>query len=373
MFVEKKSSFSIRQLLPVFALVLIQNSQALADSLAISEVPALFDRSPSVSTRIPRHATPDDLNGTHAGYSPSDIRAAYGLDPVNKSSDGGSGQVIAIIDAYGSSTLLDDVNAFSDAYGLPEMDSDSLTIACVVIKSGKVSADPSLCKSKPPKGVTTAVLQDSASETTVDVEWAHAIAPGAKILVLLAPDMAIASAAETIAIATQYSLPTGEKAGQVSMSFGAPESDLGADFEKQATSIFKGATFIAAAGDAGAQVNWPSVDPNVLAVGGTTLHYSNSGTTETAWSGSGGGVSTVFDISSASYQSPWQTTGFRTVPDVAANADFKNTPYSFYCSVSSCGKSFSFRSVEHRRGDELRLPGLGGAGRSSQCCQVVEQ
>src|SRR5204863_6759825 len=80
-------------------------------------------------------------------------------------------------------------------------------------------------------------------------------------------------------------------------------------------------TFTASSGDNGAGVEWPAVSPYVLAVGGTTLYLDSNGnrTSETAWSGSGGGISSFY--SEPAYQNGWQTSNRRGVPDVSYLAD----------------------------------------------------
>jgi subtilase family serine protease len=105
------------------------------------------------------------------GYSPDEVRTAYGLYDVYNAGYDGAGETIVITDAYGSSTIADDAATFSSLYGLPPVD---LTI----VKAPGISNNPH----------GPALGWDS--ETTLDVEWAHAIAPGARIALVLATDRA---------------------------------------------------------------------------------------------------------------------------------------------------------------------------------------
>jgi subtilase family serine protease len=100
------------------------------------------------------------------GYSPSEVRTAYGLNALYQAGFDGTGETIVITDAYGSSTLAGDVATFCQDYNLPPVD---LTI----VKAQGISNNP---HGSPIWDV----------ETTLDVEWAHAIAPGAKIALVLA-------------------------------------------------------------------------------------------------------------------------------------------------------------------------------------------
>lgn len=116
--------------------------------------------------------------------------------------------------------------------------------------------------------------------------------------------------------------------GVVSMSFGAAE----AGFTEQVDSAFSGAgmSYLAATGDWGTGVFWPSVSPQVVAVGGTTLTWSGSGTrSETAWSGTGGGLSAY--TARPAYQTAaipgLGTPVRRTLADVAFNADPSSGQY----------------------------------------------
>jgi hypothetical protein len=220
------------------------------------------------------------------GYTPTMMRHAYGFDQV---AGNGAGQVIAIVDAYGNPTMQQDLDAFCASFGIP---STTLQIAY-------------------PEGKPTAQDTDWAEETSLDVEWAHAIAPGAQILLVVSPD-----ASASLFSAAQYA---GAHASQVSMSWGGSEYPGETSYD----TIFNipGVAFFASSGDDGAGVQYPAASPYVTGVGGTTLNLTPGGDviSETAWSGSGGGVSAYEAV--PAFQTEWQTSASREVPDVSYDAD----------------------------------------------------
>ena len=230
--------------------------------------------------------TASATNGV-AGYTPAQVRHAYGFDQIKGD---GTGQTIGIIVAYGSPTLVQDVAAFSTAFGLPAA---KITVAY-------------------PQG-TTATNIGWALETSLDVEWAHAIAPGAKILVVVARSASLTN----LLAAVDYAVSQG--AAQISMSWGGPEfsGETGFDYHFNVP----GVTFFAASGDNGAGTSWPAASPYVVSVGGTTLHLDGAGNvlSETGWSGSGGGVSS-FEVRPG-FQNAWNTSANRSIPDVSYAAD----------------------------------------------------
>ena len=243
------------------------------------------------------------------GHSPAQIAQAYGFNQVNFDNGAiagnGAGQTIAIVDAYYAPTIASDLQKFDAQFGL--------------------AAPPSLTQY-----VEQGATVDSgwALETALDVEWAHAMAPGANIDLIEANNSSLGSLLSAVNFARN--LPS---VSVVSMSWGTSEFAAETQFDSLFTtpSGHIGITFVASAGDAGAGTTWPSVSPNVLAVGGTSLTTSGSGAYvgESAWSGSGGGVS-LFE-SEPSYQSSVQSTGSRTTPDVAYDAD----PYSGFAVYDS--------------------------------------
>jgi subtilase family serine protease len=234
-------------------------------------------------------------------YTPATIRQAYGfnlLSPNYTSGTTGSGQTIAIIDAYsalggsGQSNLYNDVNQFDTAYGLPAL------TPTVLSQTGT------------PNGLPT-YNAGWAEETTLDVEYAHAIAPGATI------ELIEAKSSSTTNLFTAASYAASHGATVVSMSFGGSESS-----SYDSTFNRTGVTFVASSGDNGSStgVSSPADSQYVIGVGGSSLTTVNGiYSAETAWSGSGGGISKI--ESRPSYQNGVQTSSFRTVPDVAYDAD----------------------------------------------------
>jgi hypothetical protein len=152
------------------------------------------------------------------------------------------------------------------------------------------------------------------------VEWAHAIAPGARIVVVEARS---ASTQDLLAAVRTARAMAGVSV--VSMSWGGSEyaGQTASDSVFTTPAGHTGITFVAASGDAGSAggAEWPSSSANVVAVGGTTLRVTASGVYqgESVWAGSGGGRSRY--ESEPAYQRTIQASGRRTTPDVAFDAD----------------------------------------------------
>ena len=134
---------------------------------------------PSATYQGNRYAT--DATNTCPGYIPSDLQTAYGLNSLYNKGWDGTGQTIIIVDAYGSPTIQQDANTFSAAYGLPSLTSSNFQIYY-------------------PGGPITSCCYGWDTETTLDVEWAHSVAPGANIALVLAPDASSLDIAEFWAI-----------------------------------------------------------------------------------------------------------------------------------------------------------------------------
>lgn len=233
-----------------------------------------------------------------SGYSPGDVRTAYGLP-----STGGSG-TIAIIDAYDDPRVASDLAAFSANFGLPTAN----------LEVYKMS---SLIKSN----VNWAV------EISLDVQWAHAIAPSAKILLVEARSNSLGD----LLAAVNYARGRSDVVA-VSMSWGASEFSGETSYDSYFTSNY-GASFFASSGDTGGAIIWPSSSVNVVSVGGTTLTTSGGVVTETAWSGSGGGVSAYEPV--PAYQNGLGYSK-RATPDVSYDAD-PNTGFAVYDSYGYSG------------------------------------
>jgi hypothetical protein len=234
-------------------------------------------------------------------FTPAQIRHAYGFDQVTFNGGtvkgDGSGQTIAIVDAFDNPNIVNDLHTFDARFGL---------------------ADPVLTKVTSPGQSTPAYNASWATEIALDVEWAHAIAPGANILLVETQSNALSDLLGGVNYARNY-----DGVVAVSMSWG------GAEFsgEKAFDSIFttptghRGVTFVASSGDSGPGAQYPAASPNVVSVGGTSLTVSDAQGTygsETAWSGSGGGTSQL--ESQPSYQNGLPTSQ-RTTTDVAYAGD----------------------------------------------------
>jgi subtilase family serine protease len=245
-----------------------------------------------------------------SGLSPSQIKAVYNLP-----AGGGSG-TIAIVDAYDNPNAEADLNTFSAQFGLPACTTANHCFTKVSMAPGKLRAD---------KGW--------ALESALDTQWAHAIAPGAKILLVEAKS---ASGNDLLA-AVDYARNRADVVA-VSMSWGGSEFSGESSYDSHFVSSY-GVAFFASSGDSGAGVSWPAASSNVIGVGGTTLNFINGiFSSETAWSGSGGGLS-KYELQpgyQATYGVP-QANGKRAVPDVSYNADYQNSGVSVYDSYGYKG------------------------------------
>jgi hypothetical protein len=230
-------------------------------------------------------------------YTPAQITHAYGIDLVKFASGtikgDGTGQTIAIVDAFDDPTILSDLQHFDATFGLP---------------------DPPSFQKAYAQGSRPAQDTGWNLEEALDVEWAHAIAPKANIVLVEAADSSAASlyGADVFAASLQG-------VSVVSNSWGSSEyaSEMSAD----SNFIHSGVTFIFSAGDSGAPAGYASASPNVLSVGGTTLNLDSNGNwlSETGWSNGGGGPS-QFEPK-PSFQSGVTISSTRATPDVAFDGD----------------------------------------------------
>jgi subtilase family serine protease len=260
-----------------------------------------------------------------SSFTPAQVRTAYGFDQIpfivaNSGSTyiaynayAGKGETIAIVDAYNDPNIFSDLAAFNTAYSLPQMVSGSSTTSPTfnVYYVGGGGNDHLV--STPP-----ANNSGWATEISLDVEWAHAMAPQANIQLFEAAGADDSSLLNAIDWA-RYS-----GAQVVSMSFGGGEWSGETSWDAQRFTSYpnKNVTFVASSGDRGSSggAHWPAVSPNVVGVGGTTLNVTNNTSSETtAWSGSGGGISDL--ESEPAYQNSVQSSGSREVPDVAYDAN----------------------------------------------------
>ncbi len=296
-------------------------------------------------------------------YGPDQLQTAYNEQPLFNAGITGAGQTIVIVDSFGSPTIEADLAVFDAQYNLPAPPSFK-----IIQPAGKVPAwDPTDANGD----------VGWAGETTLDVEWAHSMAPGANILLVETPVAETEGTAGMPQIVKAENYVINHHLGQViSQSFGATEQTFpsAASIQGLRSAYFNAArnhvTVLAATGDLGATddanaagtllythrtVDWPSSDPLVTAVGGTQLALLSTGqrtqadrvwndstnyALNNAFSGSpgptalatGGGLSTVFARPSYQDSVAGLVGAARGVPDIsmsAACSGLVNTYQSF--------------------------------------------
>lgn len=320
-----------RRLLALLAtLLLLSACSPLSNVGVTSPTPTVPAQSPT-STAI---ATCPAQIGPGACRTPYDLRVAYGVQSLIQRGFTGKGQTIVDIVSFGSPTLQHDMDVFDRQFGLPP-----ITIK-VISPVGTVPFNPA-----------TKDMPGWAGETELDVQVIHAIAPDARIVVLTSP---VDETEGTIGLPQfrqleQYALKN-HLGNIISQSFGASEVTLKDTagqqeiqkwdaFFKQATTQ-QGITFFASSGDNGATdyadlqatklsptptTSFPTDDPWVTSVGGTTLKGTAPALHEIAWSMSGGGFSSFFTTPSYQRTLPASVQNLlknrRGVPDVAGDAN----------------------------------------------------
>jgi subtilase family serine protease len=268
-------------------------------------------------------------------YQAAQIQNAYNITPLLNRGINGAGRTIVIVDAYGSPTIASDLQNFDAVMGLPN---PSFT---VITPAG----------SPPPFDANDPNQFGWSVETTLDVQWAHVTAPGARIVLAVAASNNDSDILNTTKYVVEHNL-----GDVISQSFGEAEACMDPTLLNEQHAVFaeavrKGITLFASSGDSGASqpscdpnssdalfaASTPASDPNVTAVGGTSLTADASTgayQSETAWTEpfgcnppavaasdvncSGGGFSAVY--ARPDYQSALQKNRARGVPDVAYNA-----------------------------------------------------
>jgi subtilase family serine protease len=269
-------------------------------------------------------------------YQPSEIQAAYGLDKLYAAGLDGRGQTVAIVDAFGSTTIQEDLATFSAVMGLPPGDLTVLGTPTESAFSGTANSG-------------------WAIETTLDVEWVHAIAPRAKILLVVAEDNSFDNLFAGIVAASFV-----PGVSVISNSWGNIELATTPELRQAADGIFKyissrGIAINFSSGDSGdeainlgvADADWPASSPWVTAIGGVSLSLRNDNhiAFQTAWGnnltmiadaqdlgsppldpvfnegfvfGGGGGVSDVYEKPRFQRRLPGDR---RQIPDISWLAD----------------------------------------------------
>ena len=264
---------------------------------------------------VTKAITPLTPATTTGPFNPLQIRQIYGFDKLSLN---GAGTTIAIVDAYNDPTIIQDLNTFDTEFSLP-------TAQLTIHKT------------------TTTNNAKWDLETALNVEWAHAIAPAANILLV----EATSDSTDDLMTAVNYAR-NAAGVSVVSMSFSTPEFEQSWNPGSGPIKIrpistathslrrkgIQPVSFVSAAGDVGSRVVYPSTSPNVLAVGGTVITASEatkvaassvpnnwqsmSYDIESAWSDGGGGFSGV--ESRPAYQNGFDTGSMRSTPDVAYGA-----------------------------------------------------
>jgi subtilase family serine protease len=248
---------------------------------------------------------------TPTGLSPAQVKSLYNF---STSTTAGAGKTIAIVDAYDDPGAANDLNTFNSTFGLP---------ACTVANGCFTKVNQT--------GGTRYPRSNSgwALEISLDIQWAHAVAPGAKILLVEA-----SSNSFTNLLAAEDYAKT--HANYVSNSWGG--SEFSGETNYDAHFVQPGVSVFVSAGDSGLPAQYPSTSPNVISVGGTTLNCNGgsgcnaTSTTlnaapngETGWNSSGGGCSAYETATpaQAAFNQYGQVNcgGRRATPDVALDAD----------------------------------------------------
>ncbi|WP_433975634.1 S53 family peptidase [Tunturiibacter lichenicola] len=272
-------------------------------------------------------------------YNAASLQAAYGLTAAYKKGLDGTGQTIVLVEAYGDSTIEKDANVFSNLMGLPALTSSNFQI---VYPEGQ------------PANPNAGVLTGWNTEIALDVDWAHAMAPGAKIVVVVTTGQDSEDFQDAIRYVVSHKL-----GNSVSNSYEIDTDLIAGSLEQKSwdqtleVATAKGISVNFSTGDSGDEglgtpvgaAGVPSVSPHATAVGGTSILNqvgSSTGTITTGWgsvgnylmqggivqdppagnsffvAGSGGGESIFFP--KPSWQKALPGTG-RQTPDVSALAD----------------------------------------------------
>src|SRR6266566_197733 len=249
-----------------------------------------------------------------SGETPQSIRPVYNLP-----SSGGS-NIIAIVDAYDYPTAENDLNVFSSVLGLPPCTTANGCFTKIYASGHQPRANCGW-----------------AQEAALDIEWAHAMAPSAKIVLVEAASNRFNDLFAAVDVASNY-IASHSVPGEISMSWGGSEFSSETGYDQHFTT--PNIVYFASSGDTGGVTIYPGVSPNVVSSGGTTIHRDASGNflSETGWSGSGGGPSKYEPR--PTYQSAVSAIvgSQRGVPDFSFDAD-PNSGVSVYDSTSCQGMS----------------------------------
>ena len=286
---------------------------------AVTKVPGRNACMVLIRTNVQHHSQSSlgpDAAPVGDGYGPSNLQSAYLLP----SSTAGSGQTVAVVDAYDDPNAASDLATYRSDWGLPACGTGCFS---KVNQNGAASPLPSAA------GSTGWDVEES-----LDIDMVSAICPLCHIILVEV------SSPSTTNLGTGVNSAVSLGANFVSNSYGGSESSSDNSYD---TSYYNhpGKAIVASAGDSGYGVSYPAASADVVSVGGTSLSTaSNSrGWTETVWGSSAGGEGTGSGCSADSSKPSWQTdTGCtrRTDNDVAAVAD-PNTGLAVYDTYSQGG------------------------------------
>ena len=373
------------------ALTLFAQKAGKSPSIALLQrdgIPALFEPAVAEWQFLESSTNPPTESACYAAgvrcFTPFAMQNAYHVSPLYTQGFTGKGKTIAVIDSFGSATIANDLRVFSSAFGLPHLCGEA-GVSCApgmpTFTILEIQGSPPPNPPPPNNGTGQENHNLWALEVSLDVEWAHAIAPEANIILVTTPTAEILGVQgfPQMMNAVQYVVEN-HLADVISMSLGAGEGTFSgpasllqlrqAFIHAQANHV----TVLASSGDGGTSnalkvptknpglipypsVGWPASDPLVTAVGGTRLCMdattglmvdntsppgvcqSNPDIRERAWPPSGGGYSTLFSrpafqmtlpagssYTGSSVGAPGPNSNMRGVPDVAFQASSGTGP-----------------------------------------------
>jgi subtilase family serine protease len=334
--------------------------------------PTVADYQQLTASEVPPSQAQCNLVGRRC-FNPQSMRGSYNLGPLYGAGLNGQGVTIAIVDSFGSDTIAHDLHVFDQAFGVTAMcGEEGVTCAPGMPTFSQLALQGSPATKAPPPKSNGNGLQDKAAwalEVSLDVEWAHSIAPGANILLVTTPTAETLGqqgfpqmmSAEDYVVKNHLAQVISQSFGAAELAFGSPNSllNLRNAFVDAAAN---GVTVLASSGDDGSAgflkqsllvhskkdslipvptVGWPASDPLVTGVGGTYLCTdATTGTSvdttsppvncqgqtnrEIGWIDAGGGFSNIFSRPAYQNTLPAGSTAIlptqRGVPDVAYQA-----------------------------------------------------
>ncbi|MBR7837659.1 S53 family peptidase [Actinospica durhamensis] len=268
-----------------------------------------YAHSDAIRNNAKSHKVNATANATPSGYGPSSIQSAYALP----SSTAGSGETVAIVDAYNDPNAAADLAVYRSEFGLS---------ACTVASGClKIVSQTGSTTSLPAKNAGW------ATEESLDLDMVSATCPNCKIILVEATTSSNANLGKAVNEAASLG------ANAISNSYGGSESSTDTTYD---TSYYDhpGIAITASSGDSGYGAQYPAASPYVTAVGGTSLSTASNtrGWTETAWSDAGAGCS-AYDAQPSYQASVGTGCAKRAIADVSAVAD-PNTGVATYDSTS---------------------------------------